>query len=279
MCYVQITVYDSLEGSQKAQTLYTVILRRKPLFYVVNLIVPCVLISFLNMAVFYLPVDDGEKVSIGVSLLLALVVFLQLVVTNLLPPNSISIPLFAKYLLFAVVFNVCAIVSTVVVLHLNFRMSDVSFWPRWIRILVFRVLPKVLFVRCQQTTENVLHQSRTEGGRWKNRAPGDGCESVHHPNCVFFQCAEGSQGQLSKDEEHVEQGPHLHRQQSGKNESRGEHVSPWVSSHAALGDVMKQVVGFMTGHLKTERQRTKLTSPILRYSLMIVSIFDRRNVV
>lgn len=38
-------------------------LRRKPLFYTVNLIVPCVGITFFSFLVFYLPSDSGEKVS------------------------------------------------------------------------------------------------------------------------------------------------------------------------------------------------------------------------
>ena len=39
-------------------------LRRKTLFYTVNLIIPCVGISFLTVLVFYLPSDSGEKVNI-----------------------------------------------------------------------------------------------------------------------------------------------------------------------------------------------------------------------
>ena len=38
-------------------------LRRKTLFYTVNLIIPCVGISFLTVLVFYLPSDSGEKVN------------------------------------------------------------------------------------------------------------------------------------------------------------------------------------------------------------------------
>lgn len=38
-------------------------LRRKPLFYTVNLILPCVGITILSFLVFYLPSDSGEKVS------------------------------------------------------------------------------------------------------------------------------------------------------------------------------------------------------------------------
>lgn len=38
-------------------------MRRKTLFYTVNLIIPCMGISFLTILVFYLPSDSGEKVS------------------------------------------------------------------------------------------------------------------------------------------------------------------------------------------------------------------------
>lgn len=37
-------------------------MRRKTLFYTVNLIIPCVGITFLTVLVFYLPSDSGEKV-------------------------------------------------------------------------------------------------------------------------------------------------------------------------------------------------------------------------
>ena len=44
--------------------IFTLKLRRKTLFYTVNLIIPCVGISFLSVLVFYLPSDSGEKVSL-----------------------------------------------------------------------------------------------------------------------------------------------------------------------------------------------------------------------
>ena len=42
---------------------FNITMRRKTLFYTVNLIIPCMGISFLTLLVFYLPSDSGEKVS------------------------------------------------------------------------------------------------------------------------------------------------------------------------------------------------------------------------
>ena len=42
---------------------FNISLRRKTLFYTVNLIIPCVGISCLSILVFYLPSDSGEKVN------------------------------------------------------------------------------------------------------------------------------------------------------------------------------------------------------------------------
>lgn len=49
---------------------FNITMRRKTLFYTVNIIIPCMGISFLTVLTFYLPSDSGEKVS---SLLLSII--------------------------------------------------------------------------------------------------------------------------------------------------------------------------------------------------------------
>lgn len=73
---------------------YTVLLQRRSSFYIFNLLLPCFLISFLAPLGFYLPADSGEKVSLGVTVLLALTVF-QLMVAESMPPSE-SVPLIGK---------------------------------------------------------------------------------------------------------------------------------------------------------------------------------------
>lgn len=65
---------------------------RRSLFYVFNLLVPCMLVSALTMLCFYLPADAGEKVTLCITILLSLTVFL-LLVAETMPPTSDVIPL------------------------------------------------------------------------------------------------------------------------------------------------------------------------------------------
>ena len=62
---------DQGEQHNRSQITYTLKIRRKTLFYTVNLIIPCVLISLLSVSVFYLPADAGEKMTMCISILLA----------------------------------------------------------------------------------------------------------------------------------------------------------------------------------------------------------------
>lgn len=53
-------IYKSIPmDSNKHQDItFYLIIKRKPLFYIVNIIIPCVLISFLASLVYYLPADS-----------------------------------------------------------------------------------------------------------------------------------------------------------------------------------------------------------------------------
>jgi len=67
-------------------------MRRKPLFYVFNMILPCLLITLVALLGFYIPSDSGEKVTMGITTLLSMTVFLMLVAENM-PATSDVLPL------------------------------------------------------------------------------------------------------------------------------------------------------------------------------------------
>lgn len=86
------------DGPSYVDLTYTLIILRKPLFYTYNLIFPCVIITSTAMLVFCLPPQSGEKVNLGVTVLLALTVFL-LLVSQSVPTQSDSVPLAGELLI------------------------------------------------------------------------------------------------------------------------------------------------------------------------------------
>ncbi|VBB31984.1 unnamed protein product [Acanthocheilonema viteae] len=121
-------------------------LRRKPLFYTVNLVFPCVGISFLTIVAFYLPSRSGEKVTFCILTLVALTVF-YLLLKDIIPATSIALPLIGKYLLFTMIMVSLSVLVTVISLNLHFRRPTTHQMPDWIKWLFLRILPKILFMR------------------------------------------------------------------------------------------------------------------------------------
>lgn len=125
---------------------YFFIIRRLPLFYSINLIIPCLLISCLTVLVFYLPSDCGEKITLCISVLLSLTVFL-LLITEIIPSTSLVIPLIGEYLLFTMIFVTLSIVITVFVLNVHHRSPSTHKMPRWVHSVFLDLIPRWLFMR------------------------------------------------------------------------------------------------------------------------------------
>jgi nicotinic acetylcholine receptor len=96
--------------------------------------------------VFYLPSDSGEKVSLCISILVALTLFFLLLM-EIIPATSITLPLIGKYLLFTMIMVTLSVIITVVILNLHFRTPTTHRMPKWIKVVFLRWLPKVLFMR------------------------------------------------------------------------------------------------------------------------------------
>uniref|UniRef100_A0A8C5DZ66 Neuronal acetylcholine receptor subunit alpha-2-like n=1 Tax=Gouania willdenowi TaxID=441366 RepID=A0A8C5DZ66_GOUWI len=129
-----------------ADITYYFIIRRLPLFYTINLIIPCLLISCLTVLVFYLPSQCGEKITLCISVLLSLTVFL-LLITEIIPSTSLVIPLIGEYLLFTMVFVTLSIVITVFVLNVHHRSPQTHGMPHWVRRVFLDFVPRVLFMK------------------------------------------------------------------------------------------------------------------------------------
>ncbi|TRY98908.1 hypothetical protein DNTS_032003 [Danionella cerebrum] len=146
-------------SEEYADITFSFIIRRLPLYYMINLIIPCLLISCLTVLVFYLPSDCGEKVTMCISVLLALTVFL-LLITEIIPSTSLVIPLIGEYLLFIMIFVTLSIIITVFVLNVHHRSPETHAMPRWVRTVFLRMFPRFLFIRRHKDEQTGANDAR-----------------------------------------------------------------------------------------------------------------------
>ncbi|XP_060635365.2 acetylcholine receptor subunit alpha [Anolis sagrei] len=123
---------------------YHFVMLRLPLYFIVNVIIPCLLFSFLTGLVFYLPTDSGEKMTLSISVLLSLTVFL-LVIVELIPSTSSAVPLIGKYMLFTMVFVIASIIITVIVINTHHRSPSTHTMPQWVRKIFIDTIPNLMF--------------------------------------------------------------------------------------------------------------------------------------
>jgi len=72
-----------------------IFIHRRILYYMLNIILPCVWLNILSLLAFCLPPDAGEKVTLGITVLLSYSVFMLLVAENM-PPTSEFVPLIGQ---------------------------------------------------------------------------------------------------------------------------------------------------------------------------------------
>ncbi|XP_061188673.1 neuronal acetylcholine receptor subunit alpha-10-like [Saccostrea echinata] len=148
-------------------------MRRKPLFYLMNLVFPCVLISTVACLGFILPPDSGEKVSLEITVLLSLAVFLM-VVSETMPPSSETFPYIGAYFTCAMLLVSMSCLMTVVVLNLHFKGGHGKKVPPYLR----RIFSKMAKIVCVKIRRNES-ESPTQRNSFKER------KVTHHDNKAY----------------------------------------------------------------------------------------------
>eukprot|EP00093_Oithona_nana_P008990 08990.XXX_167161_164685_1 [CDS] Oithona nana genome sequencing. len=130
------------------------------MFYVFNLILPCVLINGIALLVFYVPSESGEKVTLGISALLSMTVFLM-TIRESLPPTE-KTPLISLYYGVSICLVSFASAMAVVTLNIHHRGLRGCRVPPLIRTIVLGYLAKVVFLRFDEELEHekLLHNSQ-----------------------------------------------------------------------------------------------------------------------
>uniref|UniRef100_A0A1I8A7Z9 Neur_chan_memb domain-containing protein n=1 Tax=Steinernema glaseri TaxID=37863 RepID=A0A1I8A7Z9_9BILA len=131
-------------------------IQRRPMFYVFNLILPCILISAIALLGFYMPSDSGEKVTLGITSLLSTTVFLML-----------ALPLIGIY--YGVTIFIVSLATAMTVFTLNVHHNGVHGRPvpELVQKIAFQIVAKALCLKIEtyhSITNHVHHLYEKQHG-------------------------------------------------------------------------------------------------------------------
>lgn len=118
-------------------------IKRQPLYYTLNLILPCTVIAILAFLSFALPTSHGERVSLVITVLLAMSVYM-LIVSSTLPQTSDAMPIIGTYFLCIIVEIAMCLLATCLVCKLQDHEGDI---PRWLDNFLNKRVARLLFIR------------------------------------------------------------------------------------------------------------------------------------
>ena len=117
---IKSTQFERLEDDEHGEIhiVCWITLQRKPMYFILNVFLPICLLTLLNLFVFLLPVESGEKVSFVVTIFLALAVFLT-IVSGEMPENSESISLLNAYVFTSTIMSTLTVIITIVEIRIH----------------------------------------------------------------------------------------------------------------------------------------------------------------
>ena len=120
---IKLAVYSSSGNREFREVVVSFFIGRRPTYFVVFSIVPCMIIGMLVLVSFFIPAESGERIGLCATILLAVSVYL-LVVTEQLPEQSETLPLIGVYYI-VIMFEIgLALAATVLVLMAHHATSE-----------------------------------------------------------------------------------------------------------------------------------------------------------
>ncbi|XP_062607792.1 neuronal acetylcholine receptor subunit alpha-10-like isoform X2 [Saccostrea cucullata] len=123
---------------------YKIVIKRKPLYYLFNILMPTILLTIISLLGFFIHGSE-EKISIGITTLLSMVV-LQMVVADRLPPVSDAVPLISLY--YGISILLISLSTSINALTMNiYHYGDTGREvPAILKRIFFGSLSRILFV-------------------------------------------------------------------------------------------------------------------------------------
>ncbi|NWY06782.1 5HT3A protein, partial [Nothoprocta ornata] len=184
----RIQEFSVKDSDSYAEIKFYVVIRRRPLFYTVSLLLPSIFLMLTDLVGFYLPPNSGERVSFKITLLLGYSVFL-IIVSDTLPATTIGTPLIGVYFVVCMALLVLSLTETVLIVRLVHQQDLQPHVPTWVRHWVLERAAALLCIR--HRSELCPGRARSESAG-RGGAPGSACRAQSSPPTAFVPAARPS---------------------------------------------------------------------------------------
>ncbi|KAI2650160.1 5-hydroxytryptamine receptor 3C [Labeo rohita] len=146
---------------------FWVVIKRRPILYVVNLIIPSSFLMIIDILSFFLPPHSVDRSSFKMTLILGYTVFL-LIMNDLLPSTANGTPLIGIYFSVCLALMTISLLETVLVTyvlhHNSMKYKEV---PHWVQVLVMRFIARLI---CYNFPEDLVAkvEEKQETNPWMN---------------------------------------------------------------------------------------------------------------
>ncbi|CAD5116833.1 DgyrCDS5680 [Dimorphilus gyrociliatus] len=126
----QIRKYQFFDDDPYPELIFTLKIRRQSTFYVLLLVLPCVLLSCLTLVLFWIPANRPDRTAVGMSVFSSFFILLLILVQSS-PPTSASISLLGIYFCINMVLIALSTILSVIVINLR-RRAFSHYAPKWL---------------------------------------------------------------------------------------------------------------------------------------------------
>ena len=171
---IETSAYED-EETTDSDVVFTIKLKRKPLYVLLSVIMPIIMLAVLNIFVFVLPSDCGEKASYSITVFLAFAVFLS-IISATFPENSEVVALFSIYLIIQTLQStIITLIALILTRVISFDSQGIPVPPRLIwclKVITF----SCCFKKCRRNQViSISHKSKADTKNMTN----EDIESTH----------------------------------------------------------------------------------------------------
>ena len=146
----------------EAGVVFELTIRRKPLNVILTVVIPIAMLSILNICVFVLPCESGERAGYAITVFLAFAVFMT-IISSSLPEKSDSVSLFSIYLVIQLACSTLITIIALVLINFQFKDDNGDNVPRWLVVMLLALTFRRQKKPTQVHVDTVVEMNEDDG--------------------------------------------------------------------------------------------------------------------